>query len=357
MQAPDYSAIDAALSIAQKPVNHPGIPSVPVGKLDGPKPSKHPSPKHDTKGIDFHGGLIDAAGHGRTDNIPLNVPSGSFVLPADIVSALGQGNTTAGAKAIQEIVQDAPYHADAGAYGSKEMPITRGSGPPGAGSHGIPPAPEPYPNAGTSTGMMHPPHYAKGGGVDPETTQAAGVMIVAEGSPPRVLFIKRAAKGDHHGDWCFPGGHIERSETPEEAALRETHEEIGVALPAVIPWTHRIADGVNFLTFCGIVSKLFKPKLNGEHTDWRWTTPQAPPKPLHPGCDVALRKLLGNGPGNNARVPIIAAGGEYVIPPDAVRWLGDGDIDRGHRWLDHFVVATRKHLRHTLSKLKPPKRD
>ena len=33
---------------------------------------------------------------GRTDHLPVNVPAGSYVIPADIVSALGEGNTIAG---------------------------------------------------------------------------------------------------------------------------------------------------------------------------------------------------------------------------------------------------------------------
>jgi hypothetical protein len=35
---------------------------------------------------------------GRTDRIPMRARTGSFVLPADVVSGLGQGNTNAGAK-------------------------------------------------------------------------------------------------------------------------------------------------------------------------------------------------------------------------------------------------------------------
>jgi hypothetical protein len=33
---------------------------------------------------------------GRTDHIPLSVPAGSYVIPADVVSGLGEGNTLAG---------------------------------------------------------------------------------------------------------------------------------------------------------------------------------------------------------------------------------------------------------------------
>jgi hypothetical protein len=174
-------AIDEALHLARQPIRGP-----------------QPEARHDPKGIDFHGGLIDAPVHGRTDKIPLNIPSGSYVLPADIVSAIGQGNTLAGARAVQEIMKGAPYGANGGAYGSDVEPVKRGPGAP-------------------------TPHMAHGGKVD--------------------------------------------------------------------------------------------------------------------------------------MVPIIAAGGEYVLAPHECRWLGDGDADKGHRALDKFVVETRNHLRKTLGKLRPPKRD
>lgn len=55
--------------------------------------------------------------------------------------------------------------------------------------------------------------------------------------------------------------------------------------------------------------------------------------------------------------PIVAAGGEYVIPPSVVRSLGGGDMNAGHELLDKFVVLARKDLIKTLSKLPPPKKD
>jgi hypothetical protein len=55
--------------------------------------------------------------------------------------------------------------------------------------------------------------------------------------------------------------------------------------------------------------------------------------------------------------PIVAAGGEYVIPPSVVRSLGGGDMNSGHNLLDGFVVLARKELIKTLKKLPPPKKD
>jgi hypothetical protein len=56
-------------------------------------------------------------------------------------------------------------------------------------------------------------------------------------------------------------------------------------------------------------------------------------------------------------VPIIAAGGEYVVPPEVVQMLGEGDTDAGHEYLDNFVKYVRDHVAKTLKKLPPPRQD
>lgn len=56
-------------------------------------------------------------------------------------------------------------------------------------------------------------------------------------------------------------------------------------------------------------------------------------------------------------VAIVAAGGEYVIHPDDVSYLGGGDLDLGHRELDRFVKLQRAKTVKTLRKLPGPKKD
>lgn len=62
--------------------------------------------------------------------------------------------------------------------------------------------------------------------IDPKI--AAGCLIVREG---RVLLVRRGIEPGY-GKWVFPGGHVDRGETVEGAALRETLEECG-ALAAI----------------------------------------------------------------------------------------------------------------------------
>ncbi len=71
----------------------------------------------------FHGGMIGGSGAGRTDRLPLSVGSGSHVVPADVVSAVGQGASQFGANALQAAMRTGPY----GVPFPKEV---HGKGPP-----------------------------------------------------------------------------------------------------------------------------------------------------------------------------------------------------------------------------------
>ena len=57
--------------------------------------------KYATGGSVHVGPMMGATG-GRADELPISVPSGSFVVPADVVSSLGGGNTTAGMDHLQK---------------------------------------------------------------------------------------------------------------------------------------------------------------------------------------------------------------------------------------------------------------
>ena len=51
-----------------------------------------------------------------------------------------------------------------------------------------------------------------------------GILCVKDGA----VLLGRRLTGNGFGEYCGPGGHIERGETPREAAIRETKEEFGI---------------------------------------------------------------------------------------------------------------------------------
>lgn len=72
---------------------------------------------------------------------------------------------------------------------------------------------------------------------------------------------------------------------------------------------------------------------------------------------VKQRAAGGEVGENQPPVAIVAAGGEYVIPPSAVIGFGGGDLDAGHKALDNWVLSERANTINTLKNLEGPKRD
>lgn len=224
------------------------------------------------KSTPCHAGLISMAVGGRTDHIPMNVLEGSYVLPADIVSGLGEGNTLAGAKLVDNMF--------------------------GHNSH---------------TGGV--PHKAGGGSTS---------------------FIPKSVKADLKS----------LTDLPMDVIL-----------------------GVSGKDFAG--SDLINQGFNSGPFGVSERLPQfaSAPRPSAPNDIPSLSSQLKVNPletaarggaimsGKYRPVPIVAAGGEYVIHPDIVDKLGNGSMDKGHDYLDHFVKYVRKHLVKTLSKLPGPRRD
>ena len=62
----------------------------------------------------------------------------------------------------------------------------------------------------------------------------------------------------------------------------------------------------------------------------------------------------GRGEGTGEPVPVVTAGGEYVITPEKVAEIGGGDLKRGHSILDKWVMSRRKDHVKTLRKLPAP---
>jgi hypothetical protein len=140
-------------------------------------------------------GAINTSTPGRADYHPTHVPPGSYVMPADIVSQIGEGNTAAGQSILAKMFlpaqaqnagmttklmsQNAPYGAGGAPYGAqmKNMP-----------GRGLPPP-------------RHPKPLEAHGGVVPNTSSPGTPINISGGEfviPPEE--VKRRGRGDvDHG--------------------------------------------------------------------------------------------------------------------------------------------------------------
>lgn len=69
----------------------------------------------------------------------------------------------------------------------------------------------------------------------PAMPAAVAVVVVPGEEEERaavLLTLRASGLRRHGGQWALPGGRLDPGETPEEGALRELEEEIGLTLPA-----------------------------------------------------------------------------------------------------------------------------
>jgi hypothetical protein len=116
-------------------------------------------------------------------------------------------------------------------------------------------------------------------------------------------------------------------------------------LPADIP--SALGQG-NTMAGGEILKKMFNSGPYGLPTMKGHGRPRIPKKGFQEGGEVEE--------GSDEHIPIIAAGGEYEIPPEVVRDIGHGSLKAGHDVLDKFVLKVRKHHIETLKKLPGPKK-
>lgn len=125
---------------------------------------------------------------------------------------------------------------------------------------------------------------------------AAGILYRCGDSV--LLLLRAATAGDYPLTWGLPGGGIEPEETAEQAAIRESQEEIGIAPTDPL----FVVDYDNGFTTFGLnTPEPFAPTLNGEHLGFVWAPLGALPQPLHPGVEATLATLPAQGFGMDAK--------------------------------------------------------
>lgn len=81
----------------------------------------------------------------------------------------------------------------------------------------------------------------------------------------------------------------------------------------------------------------------------RLGAPRPPPLPQ----DHTRGGNIGGG-GRGELTPVALSHGEFVVTPEQVAHWGDGDMDKGHKIFDHFIVKMRDHIIKTMKRLPPP---
>jgi hypothetical protein len=85
--------------------------------------------------------------------------------------------------------------------------------------------------------------------------------------------------------------------------------------------------------------------------------PKAPALKQIAGFKVPKFSNKGGGRGDDRvgrPVPIVVAGGEFTISPEIVAAIGGGDVRKGHKILDQWVLSLRKDHIKKLKSLPPP---
>jgi hypothetical protein len=110
------SAISSALtpSLTKAQLNYilTGLPSYMQGKADGGHIEGHNPQFYSEGGLNsLENRYVKGDGDGTSDDVPAMLANGEFVIPADVVSKLGNGSNDAGAEVLDEFLQVIREHA------------------------------------------------------------------------------------------------------------------------------------------------------------------------------------------------------------------------------------------------------
>jgi 8-oxo-dGTP diphosphatase len=128
---------------------------------------------------------------------------------------------------------------------------------------------------------------------------AAGLLLRApraDGSAA-VLLQHRAPWSHQGGTWGLPGGARDSHETAEQAAVREAHEEAGLAadlltVRATVVTATAAGSHWTYTTVIADAAELLETVPNRESSELRWVAEdEVAELPLHPGFAASWQRL------------------------------------------------------------------
>jgi hypothetical protein len=339
----------------------------------------------------------------------MHVASGSYVIPADIISAMGEGNSMAGFKVAKhifsrhtrDITKGTPYgesglpysKAEGGRLGYYDGGDTTKSGAALKSGHQSNMAAGTANQISKAADRPQPaPNYSNARQTDggnsrprPQARPADMAPVQADRYTNAWDMINGGGKGAGYknlGDMFDGGGMGAKGDRPAfgDVLMGKTN--------GYNSWLDRVNGG-------GKGGSLFNPAPSGvaapaagtaaapEGTKPSWLNRNAGLVGAIGGTLLGAGPILGATVGNAFKkddegqskinkftnnlgfaeggatdgIPIVAAGGEYVIPPEDVIHIGGGDLDHGHKVLDAFVKKMRQKTIKTLQNLPGPKKD
>lgn len=116
----------------------------------------------------------------------------------------------------------------------------------------------------------------------------------------KFLLGRRSAKVNKSGVWNLFGGRIDCGEHPREALVRELGEEAGLSIkPRHLTKLHTVTrrlrsqrDERDMHYFVITTSQEFSPRLNREHSDFRWFRAKQLPSRFNGPTSIAIKKGL-----------------------------------------------------------------
>ena len=103
--------------------------------------------------------------------------------------------------------------------------------------------------------------------MEEKDTNDSVVIVVTE--KHKILLIQRSKTDDWMPlHWSFPGGHIEKGETPYKAAKRELKEETKLDGKVTYAGTRKTKNGKMYIYLCDDFGG--DVQLNYEHSDHKW---------------------------------------------------------------------------------------